>query len=116
MAIDVLGKMAAYMNRMGIDQIRKDTEVKFEMLKHFEASHPGVRYTTNHVAHLSRTVCVWTCEKNPKDILEKMKARQYLLAGGYGVGKAEQIRIANFPSSTVQDMEKMLQCLSEVIS
>jgi aspartate aminotransferase-like enzyme len=45
-----------------------------------------------------------------------MKARQYLLAGGYGVGKAEQIRIANFPSSTVQDMEKMLQCLSEVIS
>ncbi|MFZ4753013.1 MAG: aminotransferase class V-fold PLP-dependent enzyme [Chitinophagaceae bacterium] len=116
MAIDVLGKMAAYMNRMGIDLIRKDTEVKFEMLKHFEASHPGVRYTTNHVAHLSRTVCVWTCEKNPKDILEKMKARQYLLAGGYGVGKAEQIRIANFPSSTVQDMEKMLQCLSEVIS
>lgn len=116
MAIDVLGKMAAHMNTIGIEQIRKDTEEKFQMLKHFEASHPGVRYTTTKDAHLSRTVCVLTCEKNPKDILEKMKARQYVLAGGYGAGQAEQIRIANFPSSSLEDMEKMLQCLSEVIS
>lgn len=112
-AIYILGKIAEDMNRIGIETIRKETNEKFKLLQQFEQQHEDFSYTTPVQEHLSRTVAVFRVQENPTDLLQRMKQNGYVLAGGYGKNKDQEIRIANFPWSTVDDMQKMLTVLGQ---
>lgn len=112
-AIYILGKIAEDMNRLGVKTLRKETNEKFELLQQFEQQHEGFSYTTSVKEHLSRTVAVFRVQETPSTLLQRMKQNEYILASGYGKNKEHEIRIANFPWSTPEDMQRMLKVLGQ---
>lgn len=114
-AIYVLGKIAEDMNSYGIQKIRTETETKFEMLYEFISASEGLHFDTNIKEHLSRTVCVANSTMPAKQLNEQLKSYGMQIASGYGNFKNEQIRIANFPSSTIHEMDVLIKVLKEVL-
>lgn len=112
-AIYILGKIAEDMNRKGIDIIRDEINLKHEMLKAFENSNEFFSFKSNNANHLSKTVTVLDSKINSSEVIERMKAKGYVLASGYGTYKTSQIRIANFPSSSPEEMEQLIDGLKE---
>ena len=57
----------------------------------------------------SETVIVAKVKNSSKEIIEKLKQNGFLVAGGYGDKKETQIRIANFPSHTKEEVMRLCE-------
>ncbi|MEZ5047723.1 MAG: aminotransferase class V-fold PLP-dependent enzyme [Chitinophagaceae bacterium] len=113
-AIYILGKIAADLNQIGIEKIREETLLKQKLLIDFERESQVLSFKTKKREHLSKTVAVFDSSVSPSELLKKMKDQSYILASGYGAYKTNQIRIANFPTSSLQEMTSMLDALTAI--
>lgn len=111
MAIYVLGKVAEEMNRIGISQLRQDTEEKFEALYQYILSEDRLQWTTDYKHHLSRTTIVVNSRLTAKSWNQTLRENQMQIAGGYGSFKDSQIRIANFPAISKHDVERLIHLM-----
>jgi phosphoserine aminotransferase len=59
----------------------------------------------------SQTVLVANAKAGSKEIIQACKARGFILAGGYGIHKEDQIRIGNFPSHAMADVVTLASLL-----
>jgi phosphoserine aminotransferase len=48
------------------------------------------------------------------DIIKHIKAKGMVVGSGYGKYKATQLRIANFPATSVEDVEKLIHELGRL--
>ncbi|MBK7762225.1 MAG: aminotransferase class V-fold PLP-dependent enzyme [Bacteroidetes bacterium] len=111
MAIYILGKIAADMNQYGIQQIRDDIHKKSDLIYSFAEGHPDFHPFVRLTEHRSHTVAVLNTIHPAKQTIEKLQEKGFMIGSGYGVNKHNQIRIANFPSTSFVDLQKMLHGL-----
>lgn len=112
MVIYVLGKVAEDLNRIGADALRKSTERKAKRLYDFAAASDQFEIFVENPAHRSATVVVLNCKDMASKVMEHMKqAHGMVLGAGYGKMKESQIRIANFPAASEEDIERLIAAL-----
>jgi phosphoserine aminotransferase len=63
-------------------------------------------------AHRSKTVAVLHTDRPSAAIIAAVEQHHMLIGSGYGKDKASQIRIANFPATSIQQMEELLDVLN----
>ena len=108
--IYLLGKIAEEFNRTGIDTIRKQTEEKARLIYKFLDDSPSYEPFVKQDRHRSQTVVVATTS-NPADTLATAKQVGMVVGSGYGKFKDSQIRIANFPATSTEQVQALLEVL-----
>lgn len=114
MAIYVLGKVAEDMNKIGIENIRKDMDKKASLLYDFAKKSDQFGIFVENENHRSATVVVLNCKELAGGLIERLKERTGMVVGaGYGKMKETQIRIANFPAVDVGQVELLIENLKK---
>ena len=116
--IYILGKIAEDFNRIGIDTIRKQTEEKARMLYKFLDSSSRFGPFVKQERHRSQTVIVASVgsEEQPQSsaaVISAAKSANMIVGSGYGQFKDSQIRIANFPAVSVEQVSSLIDQLQK---
>lgn len=112
MGIYLLGKIAEDFNRIGIENLRKETEYKAELLYTMLNEHTRFEASVKEVRHQSQTAIVAnTLASEAKEVINILKAKGMVVGSGYGAHKNTQIRIANFPANSVERTVKLIEAL-----
>ncbi len=114
MAIYILGKIAEDMNNIGVSQIRKETELKAQLLYNFIQKSNVFSAFVKEEAFQSQTVIVADTKLPSADIIKSVKESGMVLGSGYGAYKGSQIRIANFPATSISETEHLIEVLSKL--
>lgn len=109
--IYLLGKIAEDLNQIGIETVRKQTEEKSRMLYRFVDSDERFAPFVKEERHRSQTVVVADTKIPAKDIIAKGKEAGMIIGSGYGKLKESQIRIANFPATSVDQIAQLIDVL-----
>ncbi len=114
-AIYVLGKVAEDMNRIGVKNIRKQTDKKAELIYQFvEKSDLLTPFVANE-NHRSQTVVVANVNgMEASSLIDIIKKQAMVLGSGYGSFKNSQIRIANFPAVNQEHVERLIDSISKI--
>lgn len=115
MGIYLLGKVAEDMlkgeGRAGLRRIHEEKKAAlwrffddFEGLRHFVAAEDR-----------SETVVVLDCDKESSFWIKALREKGFSIGAGYGDRTATQLRIANFPSMGVGDVEALLAGFGDVL-
>lgn len=106
LGIYLFGKIVEDLLNRGIKDIRKETQEKakkiYEFLENHEKYKPFVEKQFR-----SQTVIVAEVE-NAKEVQSHLQLDNLIVGSGYGHFKEKQIRIANFPSLKMKDIERLL--------
>lgn len=106
--IYLLGKIAEEMNRKGVAAIRRETDERAKALYAAVEKSSMLDIFVQNPAHRSPTVVVANTRKAPAEVMDQLKATGNIIGGGYGTYKDKQVRIANFPANTPEEVEKLI--------
>ncbi|MFN6945217.1 MAG: aminotransferase class V-fold PLP-dependent enzyme [Cytophagaceae bacterium] len=112
--IYLLGKVIEDMNEKGISNIRKETEDKAAMLYDFINSSNYLSNAVKEPLHRSKTTIVANSTITASDINKKLEAFDMAIGSGYGSYKDKQIRIANFPTHSPEQVKNLISKLKEL--
>ncbi len=115
LGIYLLGKIAQDMLQKGRDTIRKETDLKANMLYDFVEKKEGLEIFVQNPAHRSPTVIVVNTATESSKIIQKIAAKGFEIGSGYGEYKNKQIRIANFPATSVAQIEEFIKVLDQSV-
>ncbi len=114
LAIYVLGKVAEDLNRRGIATIRKETQYKAVILGNEIESHPLLSHFVKEKKFRSPTVLVANTGTHTSQINDMLLAKGIRAGEGYGQGKDQQLRFANFPSHSKEQFELLVDYLHAI--
>lgn len=106
--IYLLAKVAGDMLMKGIEQIRKETDYKASLLYNTLEEHPSLSPFVNEKKYRSKTVIVAETAGASSDIISALKKEHVIVGSGYGTYKQRHIRIANFPTHSKEQMERLV--------
>lgn len=109
LGIYLLGKVCRDMLDKGIENIRRETEEKAKLLYDFFAKKKGYKIFVADKLFRSNTVIVVEVDGGSKKLIEKLKTKGLIVSSGYGQYKESQIRIANFPAHTKDQILRLLK-------
>ncbi|MFK7900327.1 MAG: aminotransferase class V-fold PLP-dependent enzyme [Cyclobacteriaceae bacterium] len=115
LTIFLLGKVAGKMlAKGGANQLRKETEQKYDILCAAIEKHPAMSLFVEDEYFRSRTVVVANTSITPTDINAALKPLNMQVGAGYGDKKTTQIRIANFPAFSVEQVKELAEVLGQI--
>ncbi|PWJ57173.1 phosphoserine aminotransferase [Dyadobacter jejuensis] len=114
MGIYLLGQIAAEMNAIGVDTIRQQTEQKAAILYDFIEKTPGFSAFVKEKPFQSQTVVVADTERPSSEVIKALKTKGMVVGSGYGKFKEQQIRIANFPATSLEQVEQLTAGLAGI--
>jgi phosphoserine aminotransferase len=114
MGIYLLGKIAEDFNKIGVSEIRKETEHKAALIYDFITNASGFSSFVKEEQNRSQTVIVANVEAPSADIIKKVKEKGMVIGSGYGEFKTSQLRIANFPATSSDAVEKLIYELGNI--
>ena len=114
LAIYVLGKIAQDMIARGIKIIRNETTYKSTLLYQCLESHPMLSPAVSSKPNRSKTVVVANCGNHQQKILDHLSRKGMILGKGYGKAKDTQLRIANFPAHSKEQIELLCDLLMKL--
>jgi phosphoserine aminotransferase len=114
MGIYLLGKVAEDLNRIGVGTLRRETEQKAMVLYNFIDRHPAFDAFVKEPRYQSQTVVVANTATPSAEIIAALKAKGMVVGSGYGELKSTQVRIANFPATSAEQVEALVKALAEV--
>ncbi len=114
MGIYLLGKIAEDFNRIGVENLRKETEHKAGLLYDAVKKHSGLDAFVKEPRHQSQTVVVANTTRDSAEVINQLKAQGMVIGSGYGEYKKTQVRIANFPATSLEQTEKLVRALKGV--
>ena len=100
----------------GLNQKIRETQEKVELIKSFVESQSTFSYLAKSEGFLSETVFVLCADEEVvKKVHELADDKNMIIGKGYRPMKKEAIRIANFPSVTVEDIQDCIEILKQVV-
>jgi phosphoserine aminotransferase len=115
LAIYVLGKVAEDMNKIGVQNIRKQTDKKADILYNYLNKSNNLDIFVKNENHRSQTVIVANVKNmSSSDLINQIKEKDMILGSGYGELKNSQIRIANFAAINQEQIEKLIFELDKI--
>ncbi len=106
--IYLLGKIAEDLNTIGIETVRRQTEDKAKVIYRFLENSNSFSPFVKEDKHKSRTVIVADCTKPSSKIIAEIKKSGMIVGAGYGSLKDSQIRIANFPATSLKQVDALI--------
>ena len=113
LGIYLLGQVAADMNRVGAAAIRRQTQERAVQLYKAIAASEGLDVFVRTPDHRSATVLVAGTRGSAPALIEKWKGQNLVVGSGYGSYKDKQIRIANFPANTDEEIAQLLAAIGQ---
>jgi phosphoserine aminotransferase len=107
-AIYILGKIAEEMNQKGIEKIRQEIKSKANLVYDFAQKSSKYEIVVTEDKFQSESIIVLKYHDNNTALLSNLKSKGIHVSSGYGPYKNSEIRIANFPATTFEDLEKLL--------
>lgn len=111
LGIYMLGKIANYLNTIGIDKIRFETEEKARMFYDYFFTRKDMKLFVEDPFDRSKTIIVVDCFDKQGSVKRYLADKGFLVSSGYGKYSGNQIRIANFPMHTIDDVTRMIEVL-----
>jgi phosphoserine aminotransferase len=111
-AIYILGKIAADYNSIGIQQIRKEIKAKATDLYAFANTSEFFKPFVVESKYQSDTIIVLDSKVDSAAVISYLSKQGCTIGSGYGVQKNNQLRIANFPATSPQEMSHLIELLS----
>ncbi|HAC25560.1 MAG TPA: phosphoserine aminotransferase, partial [Cytophagales bacterium] len=97
--------------RKGIQTIRRETEYKAAILYQALDQHPLVKPFVSENQWRSKTVIVAQTGNHTQRVSEHLSGRGLLAGDGYGPGKGNQLRFANFPTHSKEQYEWLVDSI-----
>lgn len=111
LSIWLLDQVIQAMLKRGLANIRKETDEKYELLKQFVAESSYLNFFVEDENIRSKTVIVLDTAGKTHELVEFLQDRKLEVSDGYGTYKNTHIRISNFPATSVEDMQKLINNL-----
>ncbi len=99
---------------MDIENIRLETDKKADMLYEYFKKHQKLKLFVVDKRYRSKTAIVVMTQSPSAQIIDKIKKGGYLVGSGYGSLRQNQIRIANFPSHTLKNVDNLLLSFNDL--
>jgi phosphoserine aminotransferase len=109
LGIYLLGKVTGDMLQIGKENILKDTKEKAKIIYDYFDGHPIYKPFVENRKIRSDTIAVINTPNVSKKIAGKLREKGIIAGTGYKDFKGTQIRIANFPAHSVEDINNLLQ-------
>ncbi|MCP4456659.1 MAG: aminotransferase class V-fold PLP-dependent enzyme [Cytophagales bacterium] len=113
LGIYLLGKIAEDMNRRGLQAIQSEINYKAALLYQTLENHSKFSIAISEKKHQSKTTIVADCDDGNTRILDYLSKQGMILGDGYGDKKDQQIRIANFPVHSKEQVELLCDSLEK---
>ena len=110
LGIYLLGKVAGYLLKRGISNIRKETEEKAKLIYDFFDKSDKYKPFVDDISLRSKTTAVLETGNN-KAIMNALSKHGFIVSSGYGEYKDSHIRIANFPMHTKNQLKKLISLI-----
>lgn len=107
LAIYLLGKVCEDMLSYGVEKMRREIDIKAEMLYLLFESHAQLEPFVKEPGVRSKTVIVG--ENPPPDNHQILSREEIVIGSGYGTYRDQHIRIANFPQHSVEHVERLIK-------
>lgn len=114
LAIYLLGKVVEEMNHHGADTIRQETDAKAQLIYDYLASSQNFSIAVQEPAHRSPTTIIANTNVSSAEVIKKLAPFDMVIGSGYGSYKETQIRIANFPTHTMAQVQALVYKLKEL--
>ncbi len=111
-AIYILGKIAEEMNQKGLNHIQAEMKAKAALLYSFAQQSPYFDIVVKEEKYQSPSILVLKCKTDNAAIISSLQAKGIHISSGYGAYKDSEIRIANFPTTSIQEVQQLIQELS----
>ncbi|BDC99274.1 aminotransferase class V-fold PLP-dependent enzyme [Persicobacter psychrovividus] len=111
--IYLLGKVAEDFRRKGVDVIRREAIYKNTILIKCFEDHPLLSPLVQEKDWRSDTVAVANVEGGSAPLIAYLKEKGLVVGAGYGKHKAAQIRIANFPTHSKEQIELLVDLIAD---
>jgi len=112
--IYLLGKVLEDMNSKGVAEIRKETKAKADHIYAYLEQSKTFAPAVKNPAHRSPTTIVANTTVPASEVNKQLAAFDMAIGSGYGKHKETQIRIANFPAHSPQQVEALVAKLEEL--
>lgn len=107
--IYLLGKICEDMLARGISLIRKETDEKAALIYNFFDHHKIYKpFVSDKKFRAATTITIDTPGRSAQ-IVSSLQKKGFIIGRGYGAFKDDKIRIANFPSHSVSDVQSLLR-------
>lgn len=113
LSIYLLGKIAEDMNRRGITIIQSEINYKAALLYQTVEAHANFSLAISQKKHRSKTILVANCKNGNKHVLEFLSDKGLIISKGYGNQQDTQVRIANFPAHSKEQIELLCDTLKK---
>lgn len=117
LAIYLLGKRFKRLIKVGIETVEKETKEKAKMLYDWLDGHSVLKPFVKDPTDRSFTVVPIVLPKglSSKHVQEALKPYNIAVGYGYGTFKECQIRIANFPQHSKEDIDRVTKAIDEIL-
>lgn len=106
--IYLLGKVCGDFLDKGMDIIRRETEDKAAAFYDYFDSHPKYKPAVREERFRSKTTIVIDTPGETAKIITYLAKNGFIISSGYGLFKENQIRLANFPSHSIEDAKRLI--------
>ncbi len=106
--IFLLNKVCLDLLKKGIQNVRKETDKKYDIISTFFNNHPKFSHSVKDERYRSRTTIVINTSGETQKIKQSLSKQGFEIGAGYGENKDTQLRIANFPTQNLSDLKKLL--------
>ena len=113
LGIYLLSKVVQDMLRRGIQLIRKETEYKAAILYQTLSTHPNLKPFVQNESWRSKTVIVAESGSQTENITQILLKKGMQPGEGYGPAKKHQLRFANFPAHSKEQVELLVDTISD---
>lgn len=113
LGIYLLSKVVQDMLRRGIQAIRKETEYKAAILYHALNKHQLLKPFILDESIQSKTVIVGQSGEHTANLTKYLQSKGIQPGEGYGKGRKQQVRFANFPAHSKEQYELLVDALGE---
>ncbi|KKW46368.1 hypothetical protein A3C21_02420 [Candidatus Kaiserbacteria bacterium RIFCSPHIGHO2_02_FULL_59_21] len=111
LAIYLLNEVSKLLHAYGIENIRKETEQKAKLLYDFFDRHGAFSPFVKNPLWRSPTTLAIETPAGSSEVRKRLARAGCVVGAGYGEFKERQIRIANFPSHTIDDVKRLILAL-----
>ena len=109
--IYLLGKICGFMNDYGIENIRRETKIKSDMLyDFFDNSGTFKPFVENKDIRSDTTIVI----DAPADTKRLLSEKGFEVSSGYGEYKNRQIRLGNFPMHTTDNIKSFINTIKKL--
>ncbi len=112
--IYLLDKVVEDMMMKGIDVIRRESRYKAAVVDQMIQNLDWLSHFVHEPTFRSETVIAAQCQRDTKDIIEKLNSRGFVIGSGYGPYKFKHLRISNFPTHSKELVEKFSDIVSSI--